>query len=166
MNLEEFYDYKNLLMSDLCHNEAIVKMVTGNNDASVPNHQLPYTQIFPYEFVPETENDARTFICFDVDIISVPSKTYYVPVLYIWIFSHKSRMRLPEGGVLLDKLSAEIDKMLSGNRFYGLGQLKLNSVGRFAPTTDFLGRAMTYTALDFNNMSAVRNTPSNRKRGL
>ena len=49
MDLEEFFDYKNLLMNDLCCNERVVKLVTGNELAAVPNHQLAYTQLFPYE---------------------------------------------------------------------------------------------------------------------
>ena len=77
MDLEEFYDYKNLLMKDLCSNENIVKLVTGNKDAAVPNHQLAYSQIYPFQFVWETESESRTFICFDMDIVSVPNKTYY-----------------------------------------------------------------------------------------
>lgn len=166
MDLEEFFDYKNLLMKDLCSNEAIVKLVTGNDMATVPNHQLPYTQLFGFEFVPSTETEAKTFICFDMDILSVPSKTYYIPMLYIWVFTHKSRLRLPEGGLLLDKLSSEISKMLNGNRFYGLGQLKLSSTQRFEPTTDYLGRVLVFTAVDFNRMTAGGITPSNRKRGL
>lgn len=165
MILEELYDYKNLLMADLCKNETIVKLVTENEDASVPNHQLPYTQFFPYEFVPETVSEARTFICFDEDIAAV-EKTFYAPVLYVWVFTHKSKMRMPGGGILLDKIVMEIDKMLSGNRYYGLGQLMLNSVGRFVPTTDYLGRVMTFVTKDFNSLPAGKKTPSNRKRGL
>lgn len=166
MDLEEFFDYKNRLMKDLCSNEAIVKLVTGNENARVPNHGLAYTQLFPFEFVPETESEAHTFICFDIDIASVPSKTYYVPMIYIWILAHKSKMRLPEGGVLLDRLAIEISKMLNGNRFYGLGQLMLADAHRFAPTTDYLGRVLVFTAVDFNRMTAGASTPSNRKRGL
>lgn len=166
MELEEFYDYKNRLMAELCKNEEVVRLVTENKEASVPNHQLPYTQLFPYEFIPETVSEARTFICFDEDIVSVPSKTYYIPVLYIWICTHKSKLRMPEGGVLLDKLSVEINKMLNGSRFYGLGQLKLSSVQRFEPITDYLGRVLVYSTVDFNRLSAGGRTPSNRKRGL
>ena len=98
--------------------------------------------------------------------MTVPSKTYYVPVIYIWPFTHKSKMRMPNGGILLDALCIEIDKMLNGSRFYGLGQLKLSNVSRFVPTTDYLGRALTYTAVDFNKLTAGGKTPSNRKRGL
>lgn len=165
MRLEEFYDYKNRLMHDLCTNENIVKLVTGNDDPDVPNHQLPYTQIFPFEYVPETENDSRTFICFDVDIVSAPTKTKYVPVIYIWVFTHKSRMRMPEGGIILDKLASEIDDMLNGCRFYGLGELDLDSVRRFTPITDYLGRVLTYYAADFNRTPRQRPVPVNRKRG-
>ena len=153
-------------MKDLCSNANIVKMVTENEDAKVPNHQLAYTQLFPYEFVPETVSEAKTFICFDMDILSVPNKTYYIPVLYIWAFTHKSNLRLSQGGLLLDALSIEISKMLNGNRFYGLGQLRLSSTQRFEPTTDYLGRALVFTAIDFNRMTAGHPTPSNRKRGL
>lgn len=165
MELEEFYDYKNRFMEELCKNEDIVKIVTWNSNADVPNHKLPYSQFFPYEYVPETENDSRIFICFDVDIVSVPNKTYYLPVLYVWVFAHKSKMRLPQGGVTIDALASKIDKMLNGSRFYGLGALDLDSVRRFTPITDYLGRALTYYAKDYNRAPNQRPVPNNRKRG-
>ena len=165
MDLVEFYDYKNLLMEDLCKNENIVKLVTGNDDARVPNHALPYTQIFPYEFVPETVSEAKTFICFDVDILET-SRTFYAPVLYVWPFTHKSNLRLPQGGILLDQLSVEINKMLNGNRYFGLGEMMLQSVGRFRPILDYQGRVLTYVLKDWNRLSANKSMPSNRKRGI
>ena len=170
MHLEEFYDYKNRLMKELCSNAEIVKLVTGNEDAAVPNHGLPYTQIFPFEFIPETVEEGKTFICFDVDIASVHNQTLYFPVIYIWEFTHKSRMRTPNGGILNDRLAAEIDKQLNGSRFYGMGKLRLHSVQRFSPITDFLGRTMTYYTTDFNRPSTSQNanlpSPSNRKKGI
>lgn len=162
MNLEELFDYKNNLMRDLCTNEEVVKCVTCNEHAAVPNHGLPYTQIFPYEYIPETVGEGKTFICFDVDIVSVPNKTYYYPVIYIWVFTHKSQMRAPGGGVLLDKLSSVINEHMNGNRTYGLGELKLDSVRRFKPITDYLGRVLTYTTKDFNRNIRF-DQPPNRK---
>lgn len=165
MVLQELFDYKNLLMKELCGNEAIVCLTTGNDMATVPNHGLPYTQIYPYEFVPETVDDAKTFICFDVDIVSVPNETFYVPVLYVWIFTHKSLMRMKEGGLLLDNISIEIDRMLSGSRFYGMGKLKLDSVNRFVPIQDYQGRVLTYYARDWYRPEQKK-IPSNRKQGV
>lgn len=165
--LEEFFDYKNLLMKDLCSNEDVVKLITNNEEAAVPNNKLPYTQIFPYQNIPETVDEAKTFICYDVDIIAVDNKTFYTPVIYIWICTHKSKYRCESGGVLLDKLSIAIDKMLNGSRFYGLGELKLDSVTRFIPVADFMGREMIYYAKDFNRpWSTVGSSPSNRKKGV
>lgn len=166
MLLRELFDYKNLIMKSLCCNEKIVKLLTGKDDVTVPAHELPYTQIYPFEFIPETADDSRTYICFDVDISSVPDKTFYNPVLYIWIVVHKSQMRLPEGGVRIDELASAIDEELNRSRYFGLGELKLGSVKRFTPLVDFLGRTLAYRAKDFNNPGLPRHIPGNRKAGV
>lgn len=165
MNLNEFFDYKNELMEEFCKSEAIVKLVTDIDDPDVPNHTLPYSQIFPFEFLPETVDDGKTFICYDVDILEVDSKTFYVPALYIWEFTHKSKLRLSNGGgVRTDQLAVEIDKILNGSRYFGLGELNLNSVSRFSPITDYQGRVLTYYARDFNRPGVSKPVPSNRKQ--
>ena len=51
MNLEEFFDYKNQFMKDLCCNADIVTLVTDKADSKVPNHTIAYSQIFPFEFI-------------------------------------------------------------------------------------------------------------------
>ena len=167
MSLKDFFDYKNRLMQDLCKSREIVTLVTDNQDSDVPNHTLPYSQVFPYEYIPETVNDGQTFICFDVDIASVENKTFYIPVLYIWAFTHKSKFRLNKadgGGVRIDRLCAEIDKVLNGSRYYGLGTLDLVRVERFSPILDYQGRVMVYTTRDFNRFGS-KTPPSNRKTG-
>lgn len=168
MNLEELDDYKNRLVMELCSDPEIVRLVTGNPDAKAPNRDLPYTQVFPYEFVPETIDHGQTFICLDVDIASVPNKTYYLPVLYVWVFTHKSRMRAAtdDGNkILVDRLAALIDQKLNGSRYYGLGELELDSCIHFKPVNDYLGRALTYTSCDFNRPKGRVNAPSNRRIG-
>ena len=162
MRLTEFFNYKNQLMQDLCSNPEIVHRVTNNPEASCPNHDLPYSQVYPFEFVPETVSDGKTFICFDIDILSAPNKTVYTPALYIYVFTHKSLLRAPDGGVLIDSIAGAIDTMLNGNRFYGLGELKLDTVTRFVPITDFYGRVLVYTARDFNRASGKPETPGDR----
>lgn len=167
MLLDEFFDYKNKLMETLCRNENIVRLVTHSEEAPVPNYDLAYTQIFPFEYVPDTVDDARTFVCFDVDIAQVYDKTYYAPVLYLWVFSHTSKLRLDRGdmkGIRTDQLAVEINKELNGSRYFGLGELDLYSVGRFSPITDYQGRVMTYTAKDFNRVGISKKPPANRKQ--
>lgn len=165
MELSEFFGYKNQLMKDLCCNKQIVALVTDNPDSSVPNHTLAYSQIFPYEFIPETVDNGQTFICFDVDIADVQNKTLYTPVIYIWVFTHKSKMHLKNDGIRVDKICSEIDKMLNGSRYYGLGELNLSSVGRFSPIIDYQGRVMTYYTKDFNR-NGSKPAPSVRRHPI
>lgn len=165
MQLQEFFDYKNQLMEDLLTNEEIVRLL---DDTISMQHadQLAYTQVFPCEYVPDTVQEGKTFICFDVDIQSTADKTFLSPTLYVWVFTHRSKLRLPEGGVRTDKLCSEICKAINGSRKYGLGELNIYSVRRFAPMTDFQGKVLTFYAKDFNRTyDGTKYTPVNRKHG-
>lgn len=165
MQLSEFFDYKNKLMEDLLTNSEIVKLLDDSVELKNAK-QLAYTHVFPYEYIPDTVEEAKTFICFDVDVQESINKTFLLPTLYIWVFSHKSRLRLLEGGVQTDKLVSEIAKAINGSRFYGLGELDLYSVKRFTPVTDYQGKVMTFHAKEFNRLSPNNKpVPSNRKKG-
>lgn len=163
MQLMDFFDYKNQLMKDLLTSETVVRLL----DDDIPMQQsisLAYTQVFPYEYVPETVQEGKTFICFDVDILETYNKTFLLPVLYIWVFTHKSKLRLTEGGVRTDKLCSEICKLINGSREYSLGELNLYSVKRFAPMTDFQGKVLSFRGKEINRLfDPNKTTPDNRK---
>lgn len=163
MQLGDFFDYKNQLMKDLLTHESIVSLIKQDIDMK-DSISLAYSQVFPYEYVPKTVQDGDTYICFDVDIQNVSGKTFLTPTLYIWVFAHRSKLRLPEGGVRTDKLCSEICNVINGSRYYGLGELNLYSVKRFAPMTDYQGKVMTFYAKEFNRQfNGAKSTPANRK---
>ena len=165
MQLEDFYDYKNQFMGDIITNEAIVRLIDDNTsieDAA----SLIYSQVFPYEYIDETVQEGKTFVCVDVDVQkSQQGSTYLFPIIYVWVFTHKSLLRLPNGGgVRTDRLVSEIAKAINGSRQYGLGELDLYAVKRYAPMTDFQGKVMTFYAKEFNRQyNKDKYTPSNRK---
>lgn len=165
MQLEEFFDYKNKLMEDILTNESIVRLI----NADIPLERasdLAYKQVFPYEYIPDVVEHGDTFVCFDVDIQESVNKTFLLPNIYVWVMSHKSLLRLPEGGVRTDKLASEIARAINGSRFYGLGELNLYSARRFAPVTDYQGKVLTFHAKEFNRASPnTRPIPTNRKLG-
>lgn len=166
MQLDEFFDYKNQLMNDLLTNKEIVRLLADDCKPITSTKELVYSQVFPYEYVPGTIEHGQTFICCDVDVQKSVNKTFLLPVMYIWVFSHKSKLRLPNGesGVRTDKLCSEIAKAINGSRYYGLGELDLYAVKRFAPITDYQGKVMTFQAKDFNRVSPTgKPVPSNRK---
>lgn len=163
--LDELFDYKNQLMEDLLTHEDIIALI--NEDVKPTNSKsLVYKQVFPYEYIPDTVEEGKTFICCDVDIQRTINKTYLLPTIYIWVFTHKSKLRLPSGGVRIDKLCSKIAEAINGSREYGLGELELSSIKRFAPMTDFQGKVMMFCAKDFNRLhNPNKAIPSNRKRG-
>lgn len=165
MQLEEFFDYKNRLVSDLVTNEEIVKLI--NEDYSIENsEELIYSQVFPFEYVPKTVEEGKTFVCADVEILKSQGKTFYLPAIHVWVFTHRSKLRLPEGGVRTDKLASKICEELNGSRFYGLGEVELYSVKRYSPMTDFNGHYMTFYTKDFSKVyDPKKPIPSNRKTG-
>lgn len=166
MQLDEFFYYKNQLMQDLLTNEQIIMLLSGSGQEKSEPNSLAYSQVFPYEYIPDTITHGQTYICFDVDIQRAPSKTFLSPTIYIWVFTHKSLMRLPEGGVRVDKLCSEIAKTINGSRYYGLGELDLDSTRRFAPIADYHGKVLTFKATEFNRFTpSGRSAPSNRRGG-
>ena len=165
MQLQEFFDYKNQLMDDILTDDSIVDLIDDVHECKGDASKLVYTQVFPFEYVPETVQGGQTFVCVEVDVQEA-GKTYYTPIIYVWVFAHKSRLRLPEGGVRTDRICSKISELINGSRYYGLGELNLHSVKRFAPMTDYNGKMMTFYAKDFNRQfNGNKPTPTNRKNG-
>ena len=166
MYLQEFFNYKNQLMEDLLTTPEIVKLITDDCEPLDRPEELAYTKVFPHEYIPETIEHGATYICFDVDIQRSVNKTFLLPTLQIWLFTHKSKLRLPEGGLRTDALCSAIAEKLNGSRFYGLGELDLYSVKRFAPIADYQGKVLTFYATEFNRHSPTNKPiPSNRRNG-
>lgn len=169
MYLEEFYNYKNQILEDLLTNETIVGLLNEDpHNIVYDGEALMYDQVFPYEYVPETVEHSKTYICIDVDVENQDlNKTFLNGRIMVWVFTHKSLMRLPEGGVRVDKLCNEIDKAINGSRKYGLGQLNLLSSKRFAIMTDYQGKVLTFYTTDFNRVHDPKKhpLPANRRFG-
>ena len=146
--LRDIFDYKNQLMTDLINNARIVELLSNGDSKFSDPKRLAYTQIFPYEYIPAF------------------NKTFLQPSIKVWIFCHKSQLRLKEGGVRLDELVMEIGEMLNGNKNYSIGELELYSVTRFVPMAAFQGKQMVFDGREFNRpRNLQKSAPNNRKTG-
>ena len=162
--LEEFFDYKNQLMKDILTNERIIDLLTDGQVDVKDASKLAYDQVWPVEYVAETLEEGKTFICFDVDINRAENKTFLFPYIYVWVFSHRSKVRYYKGGVRPDLIASELAKVMDGSRVYGLGELKLYSASRFVPLTDWVGKVLMFTAYDVSKTHPTgKPIPANRK---
>ena len=172
MNLKDFFDYKNQFFHDVLTNETLVKLINETKTLETAE-ELSYTQLFPYEYIPETIEHGHTYICCDVDVAASSVRTnkdmqlYCRPVLYVWVLVHKSKLRLPDGGVRYDAICSEITETINGSLKYGYKPLQFSSVKRFTPLTDYQGKMLTFTAEEINCFyNPTRDVPENRKRDL
>ena len=164
--LEQLFYYKNHLMEDMLTSEPILRLLSDDLSLPLNPGELAYKQVFPCEYVPETVQEGKTFICFDVDVSASEGKSFLFPTIYVWAFTHRSLLRLPEGGVRTDALCCEIAKTINGSRRYGFGELDLYGLKRFAPMTDYQGKCMIYHTKDWNHQyNSKRGVPDNRRSG-
>lgn len=162
--LDELFDYKNQLIKDLLTSKNIVNLLVDDGKFQGDSKDLVYKAVFPYEYLPDTTEEATTYLCCEVDIEGVFDKTFLHTYIYIWVFTHISLLQLSEGGLRMDKLSSEITKTLNGSRVYGLGTLELHSAKRFAPVSTYQGRVLKFYTKDFNRPAPNRHPiPTNRK---
>lgn len=163
MQLRDLFDYKNQLMQDLLTNEKLVRLI----DKDIPiadAGKLAYSKVFPYEYIPDTAKNGDTFVCFDVDVLSVVNKTFLNPTIYVWVFTHRTNQRLSEGGLRIDEFCAELCEAINGSRMYGMGELEFQSMRRFAPMTDFHGKCLIFKAVEVNRYhTPLKSVPENRK---
>ena len=109
MQLEELYDYKNRFAEDVLTSPTLVKLITDDDGFDMDRTgELMYSHVFPFEYMPETVEKAGTYLFIEVEAQRITGETYFNPVIYVWIISHKSKLRLPEGGVRTDKIVTEI----------------------------------------------------------
>lgn len=152
MLFEELTDYRALALKTLCSDEEIVKLVTNQEDPSVPNRGLMYTQIFPYAFTPDTTKEAKTFVCFRLSVPEVMNKTYKKINLIFYIFTHQSLMRTDDG-LRPDLIGRAIERLFNGSLDVGLGRVKLVGMNDISPITDYHGIAIEYSVAEFNRPS-------------
>lgn len=164
MSIKAFFNYKDQFMEDILTNPRIVDLITEGNPPDDPR-DLVYRQVFPYEHIPEAVEHGQTFICVDVDLTKSHDSTYIYPVIYVWVFTHKSLMSISTGGVRVDEICSEIDEQIKGSYEYGMGKLDLYSSRRFAPMTGYQGKCLMFQAKDWNMPPADKNKTIPTRRG-
>lgn len=147
--LKELTERKQLLFETILSDRECVNLLTNSEDHPLPALDLRYTQVFPYAWIDDTIQDAKTFLCFDLDVPRISNIAVKSVNLYIWMFSHKSLMPT-RFGIRTDLLASRVDTLLNGSTEFGFGKLSLSSVTRLSPNTDYYGRALKYTVLDWN----------------
>lgn len=160
---------KNAVIKELINDEAIFYAINSPDIKSIDDaDKLVYSHIFPFHQNPETIEKEITFITLQVHIPKPHDRfrTWVLPRLDIWIFSHNRCMKVDNIPKITDNrndyISKLLDKKFNGRSVIGGSKNdennlhlydKLDLIGNVegAFSKDFLYREMMFEMRDLNN---------------
>ena len=152
--LKDSGSYKNKVISAILISKDVCDLMmygrANYTEDDVDN--LIYTQIFPYLYTDETQKETLPYICVEVDLPRVPTRTIKDMKLIIWAYSHKDIMKYSKkgfSGTRVDILADMIERQLRDSDKFGIGKLELQSCSYFFPQSKYYGKQLIYNMPDF-----------------
>jgi hypothetical protein len=150
--MDKLTKYKIEIIKKIINSQDIVDLILNELNSEVPNTDIINTNVFEYDYVPEIDSEAKTYVCIDGDLDATGTTTYNDITMYIYVFTHKTLMNLQdESGTRIDVLCNKIDNLLNSQMGFGMGKIIFDSCRRFVPQTDHYGRAILYRIKDLNS---------------
>lgn len=119
-------EYKQTAISAIVNNrnivEAIDKNYLGNGDG------LIYRNIFPYVYVPDTEEEAKCYILVTVDMPKVWNDNSYLfqqVLVCFYILCHQKLMKTDYGGTRIDYIADNLEEIFNQSTDFGFGEMEL-----------------------------------------
>ena len=148
-NLSELVDYKKTIGQLLYSDREFVDLVTNTTTATLPARSLVNNQLWYYDYVDETVQDAKCYVCLEIDDSTVKTPAVGDFTLLIWIIVPKSLMDMT-GNIRRDAIAARVDELLNGLEGTWFGELRRLPSLRFLPNTSFRGRLLKYSVQGWN----------------
>lgn len=146
----EIIEYRNIIFKKLLESEEIVKLL-GFEGVEYPEDEIPYKNMFPHEYIPDTITTTDKFINFEISAtLDTRNNVYKDLTIYFFITCHEDVIRY-KGGLWYDKVVCEIDDIFSEKNILGVGKTGLLSNIPYFPQQKFKGRALKFIVKDFNN---------------
>lgn len=129
---------KQRIMSALVNDDDIVGLIDdsliGNGD------ELLYNNIYPYQRVPDTEDEMKTYICFKVNTrpTYAKNKAFKDIIVTLYIITHQNLMRCDRNGTRIDFLGSLVLDIFNGKDGFGIGEVEV--VSDTEGNSDFLHR--------------------------
>lgn len=145
-------EWKNKALSMILGEDEILSLFE-KSDEQLEN--IVYSNIFPYGYIPETQEQADLYMTLEVSIPKIVFRHIWeYPQLKIKLICHQSRMKLKKAGVSatrIDYLSQLIDKLLNGSSDWGYGNLILVSNVEYNLSATYKVREMIFQGQDLSN---------------
>ena len=143
MNLSELGEYKHKVAALLAQDDTIINLLLGpvDDDADTDemllgDKSISTGHIYEFEYVPEINETADTYLCMETVVAKAPSDTAY---------RHTGVL-----GTKADVLAMNVDRLLNGSEDFGIGKVRLLNNDVYKPNNNYYGRCITYEVMAFN----------------
>lgn len=153
--------YKKKLVSSIVSSPTLVQLLNSEyvkNGECLDSDELVYKQIFPYNYIPETQTETKSYVTMKVNGLGVKNKIYNKAEVYIRVISHQDCMLTNYGGTRIDLMSEAVEELFNGKDDFGFGEMELKSNIEGDINTTHRCRELRFMVEDFN-ADACRNEP-------
>lgn len=159
VSLKQLKLYKDEILRLIVNDEQLCRAIYNNSEECLllpveSPGDLLYTKVFPYKhIVDDTQEEAGTFVTMDMAFSSVGSGYYYDFSIVLFVFTHKSLMRIKIGTeyqLRTDFILSRLETILSKTKNLGMGQLKLETSGSTYYGSNFPCFFVHYSAVDMS----------------
>jgi len=159
-NLDEIVDYPDAIALALSQDQTIVGLLVDDPNAEIGDNNVIGSQIYNYNFIPDTQTDSLSYITIDTVITSAPTDTTKTIQIIVTVISHKKNMELKPtvfkgvAGNRRDNLVRYSDKVIRSFKNLGIGKLRFWERNPVAPTstgsTDYTAKSLIYEVKNFD----------------
>ena len=152
--------FKNKIMAELSQDDEIISAL-GLNPGEDPD-DLVWHRLFPHYFIPQTEEQVRTYILVEIDIPerrtrygSSDSNIWVHPTIVFYVLTHQEDMHMNmvgESGTRMDYLAELIEEKYEGRQDFGAGVLQLKSDTAGSVNTTYRFRQLVFEGVTATNV--------------
>jgi len=146
--LEEIYQIKNKVIDLILESQPIIDAI--DNQTVDTNKELIGKNIYRDLYIPDTQDEAKTYICVTAYVNKVQDKLIKTVDLNFYIFTHQSIMNFNDTYTRVDCIQSKIDKIINGNYDFGIDATGLKGSRQFRPNAKFGGVELSYTIPNLN----------------
>lgn len=167
MNLSELGAYKHKVAAIFANDPDIIDVLLGPVDDDADTDEMllgddPNScgHIYEFEYTPDINETTDSYLCMETVIAKAPTDTAYRVYLYVFAYCHKKIMQNYKKewrvGTRADIMAENVDRLLNGNKDFGIGRLRLVSNDVYKPVNNYYGRCLVYEAVDFNRKMGAK----------
>jgi hypothetical protein len=154
-NASALKEYRQVILEQILNNKTICELVLNRTisvvDADIQTELTDY-HIFKFPYVPDSVDEEKTFITFDMGGDMDRNSTDFKNMsIYMFIFSHKKIIKdSTTGDLRTDLIDEQIQGLFNNQDCFGLGLIRCQRDDYLSVGSNFHGRRLTFVTKELD----------------